>query len=59
MDLAHAVDLKPREQPKEFKFLYDLDGSVQERIEAIGTKMYGAKGEWSSVSKAQGEGGGV
>ena len=30
------------EAPKEFKLLYSLDGSVQERIEAIAKKMYGA-----------------
>ncbi|PNH35585.1 hypothetical protein VD0002_g4191 [Verticillium dahliae] len=30
------------EKPKDFKLLYDLDGTVQERIEAIGKKMYGA-----------------
>ncbi|WQF89036.1 Putative formate-tetrahydrofolate ligase, FTHFS, tetrahydrofolate dehydrogenase/cyclohydrolase [Colletotrichum destructivum] len=30
------------EKPKDFKLLYDLEGSVQERIEAIGKKMYGA-----------------
>ncbi|KAI8310797.1 C-1-tetrahydrofolate synthase [Colletotrichum sp. SAR11_240] len=30
------------EKPKDFKLLYDLEGSVQQRIEAIGQKMYGA-----------------
>ena len=43
IDLAQAV-IEASERPKDFKLLYDLDGSVQERIEAIGKKMYGAAG---------------
>ncbi|TDZ28257.1 C-1-tetrahydrofolate synthase [Colletotrichum trifolii] len=30
------------EKAKDFKLLYDLEGSVQQRIESIGQKMYGA-----------------
>ncbi|KAK5987446.1 Methylenetetrahydrofolate dehydrogenase [Cladobotryum mycophilum] len=41
IDLAKAV-VAASEKPKELKLTYDLDGTVQERIEAIGKKMYGA-----------------
>jgi methylenetetrahydrofolate dehydrogenase (NADP+) / methenyltetrahydrofolate cyclohydrolase / formyltetrahydrofolate synthetase len=42
VDLAKAV-IKASELPKpNFKLLYDLDGTVQERIEKIGKEMYGA-----------------
>ncbi|KAF2753437.1 putative C-1-tetrahydrofolate synthase mitochondrial precursor [Pseudovirgaria hyperparasitica] len=42
VDLAKAV-IKSSELPKpDFKLLYDLDGTVQERIEKIGKVMYGA-----------------
>lgn len=39
--LAEAV-IAASSKPKYFKLLYDLDGSVQERIEKIGKDMYGA-----------------
>jgi formyltetrahydrofolate synthetase len=32
------------DQPKEFKFLYPLEASIKEKIEAIATKIYGADG---------------
>jgi len=41
VDLANGV-IAASEKPKDFKFLYDLEGTVQERIEAIARKMYGA-----------------
>jgi len=40
-DLAEAV-VDACEAPKDFKFLYDLDASIKEKIETIATKMYGA-----------------
>lgn len=41
VNLAHAVVAASR-QPKDFKFLYELDGSVQNRIETIAKRIYGA-----------------
>jgi methylenetetrahydrofolate dehydrogenase (NADP+)/methenyltetrahydrofolate cyclohydrolase/formyltetrahydrofolate synthetase len=41
IDLAKGV-IAASEKEKNFKLLYDLDGDVQTRIEAIGKKMYGA-----------------
>jgi methylenetetrahydrofolate dehydrogenase (NADP+)/methenyltetrahydrofolate cyclohydrolase/formyltetrahydrofolate synthetase len=41
VDLAKGV-IAASEKEKNFKLLYGLDGSVQERIEAIGKIMYGA-----------------
>ena len=41
VDLAKGV-IAASEKDKDFKLLYDLDGDVQSRIEAIGQKMYGA-----------------
>ncbi|ROT35635.1 formate-tetrahydrofolate ligase [Sodiomyces alkalinus F11] len=41
VELGKAV-IAASEKPKDFKLLYDLEGTVQERIEAIGQKMYGA-----------------
>lgn len=41
VDLAKGV-IAASEKEKNFKLLYDLDGDVQSRIEAIGQKMYGA-----------------
>jgi len=40
-ELAEAV-VKACEKPSEFKFLYDLDASIKEKIETIATKIYGA-----------------
>ena len=41
VDLAKGV-IAASQKPKDFKLLYDLEGSVQARIEAIAQKMYGA-----------------
>jgi formate--tetrahydrofolate ligase len=41
--LAAAV-LKAAEKPKSFRFLYELDRPIKEKIEAIATKIYGAAG---------------
>ena len=51
VDLAKGVMLAS-EKEKTFKLLYDLDGSVQERIEKIGQIMYGAeKVEFSELAQ--------
>jgi len=42
-ELARAV-VEACQQPSEFKFLYDLDATIKEKIEAIATKIYGADG---------------
>ena len=39
--LAQAV-VEAAEKPSEFKFLYDLDSSIKEKIETIASKVYGA-----------------
>ena len=41
VELAEAV-VEACEQPKKFRFLYDLDLSIKEKIETIAKKMYGA-----------------
>lgn len=41
VDLAKGI-IAASEKPKNAQLLYDLDGTVQERIEAIGKKIYGA-----------------
>ncbi|KAJ6785448.1 hypothetical protein PWT90_07110 [Aphanocladium album] len=41
VDLAKGV-IAASQKPKELTLTYSLDGTVQERIEAIGKKMYGA-----------------
>jgi methylenetetrahydrofolate dehydrogenase (NADP+)/methenyltetrahydrofolate cyclohydrolase/formyltetrahydrofolate synthetase len=41
IDLGKAV-IAASSKPKDFKLLYDLNGTVQERIEKIGREMYGA-----------------
>ncbi len=41
-DLAKAV-VAASEQPSDFKFLYELDLPIKEKIEIICTKIYGAK----------------
>ncbi len=43
VDLAHAV-VKACEEPKNFKFLYPLDASIEEKIETIAREVYGADG---------------
>jgi methylenetetrahydrofolate dehydrogenase (NADP+) / methenyltetrahydrofolate cyclohydrolase / formyltetrahydrofolate synthetase len=51
IDLAKGV-IAASEKEKDFKLLYDLEGDVQTRIEAIGKKMYGAeKVEFSEVAQ--------
>ncbi|MCJ1356372.1 MAG: tetrahydrofolate synthase [Icmadophila ericetorum] len=51
VDLARGV-IAASEKPKNFKFLYSLDGNVQERIERIGKIMYGAeKVEFSELAQ--------
>ncbi|KAK8177827.1 formate--tetrahydrofolate ligase-domain-containing protein [Phyllosticta citrichinensis] len=51
IDLAKGV-IAASEKPKDFKLLYDLEGSVQERIEKIGKIMYGAeKVEFSELAQ--------
>jgi formyltetrahydrofolate synthetase len=42
-ELARAV-VKAAEKPNKFKFLYEDDWSIKEKIEAIATKIYGADG---------------
>jgi len=42
-DLAHAV-VSACEKEKDFRFLYDLDMPVKDKIEIIATKIYGADG---------------
>ena len=43
VDLAEAV-LKASEKPSNFKFLYDVNLPIKEKIEIIATKVYGASG---------------
>lgn len=51
VDLAKGV-IVASEKEKDFKLLYNLDGSVQERIERIGKIMYGAeKVEFSELAQ--------
>ncbi|MHB1414083.1 MAG: formate--tetrahydrofolate ligase [Chloroflexota bacterium] len=42
-ELARAV-VKAAEKPSDFHFLYPLEASIKEKIEAIATKVYGADG---------------
>jgi formate--tetrahydrofolate ligase len=42
-ELARGV-LKAAERPKQFRFLYELDRPIKEKIETIATKIYGADG---------------
>ncbi|KAK7952114.1 C-1-tetrahydrofolate synthase cytoplasmic [Apiospora aurea] len=42
VELAKGV-IAACEKPKDFKFLYDLDGTVQSRMESICQNMYGAE----------------
>ncbi|KKY21574.1 putative formate-tetrahydrofolate ligase [Phaeomoniella chlamydospora] len=51
VELAEAV-VAASQKPKDFKLLYELEGSVQERIEKIGKLMYGAdKVEFSELAQ--------
>lgn len=42
-DLARAV-VAAAEKPSNFKFLYPLEASIEEKMETIATKVYGAEG---------------
>lgn len=49
--LAEAV-IKACEKPSQFKFLYDLNLSIKDKINAIATKIYGASGvEYSPAAE--------
>ncbi|CRG88216.1 methylenetetrahydrofolate dehydrogenase (NADP+) / methenyltetrahydrofolate cyclohydrolase / formyltetrahydrofolate synthetase [Talaromyces islandicus] len=51
VDLAKSV-VTASSQPKDFKLLYELDGTVQERIDKIARVMYGAdKVEFSELAQ--------
>ncbi|KAK1750825.1 putative C-1-tetrahydrofolate synthase [Echria macrotheca] len=51
VDLAKGV-IAAAEKPKDFKLLYDLEGTVQERIEKIAFEMYGASAvEFSELAQ--------
>ncbi|KAI9752380.1 MAG: hypothetical protein M4579_005651 [Chaenotheca gracillima] len=51
IDLAKGI-MTSSSKPKNFKLLYGLEGSVQERIEMIGKNMYGAdKVEFSELAQ--------
>jgi formate--tetrahydrofolate ligase len=43
IELAEAV-IEACEQPKDFKFLYDLEDSLKTKVEKIATEVYGASG---------------
>lgn len=52
-ELAEAV-MKAADKPKQFRFLYDLDAPIMEKIETIATKMYGAEEiEYLPLAKRQ------
>ena len=42
-DLAHAL-VKAADEPSTFRFLYAEDASLEEKIETLATKIYGANG---------------
>ncbi len=42
-DIAEKL-VKLTEQPEDFKYMYELEDSIQTKIEKIATKIYGAKG---------------
>ncbi|KAL6690278.1 formate--tetrahydrofolate ligase domain-containing protein [Trichoderma pleuroticola] len=51
VDLAKGV-IAASEKPKELKLTYGLDGSIEQRLEAIAQKMYGAaKVEFSELAQ--------
>ena len=53
IELADAV-VKACEKPSDFKFIYDDDMSITEKIEAIASKIYGADGViFESAAKRQ------
>ncbi len=51
--LGEAV-IKAAQKPSDFKFLYDVEASIKEKIETIAKKMYGAAGvEYSEKAEQQ------
>lgn len=53
IDLANAI-IRACEQPSDFKFLYDVNLSIKEKIETIAIKIYGADGvEFSEKAEEQ------
>ena len=52
VELAEMV-VAAAEQPSEFKFLYDLDSSIKEKINTIATRVYGADSVSYTVQAAQ------
>jgi len=53
LDLGRAV-IKAANQPKKFKFLYPLDLPIKEKISAIATTIYGAKGvEYEELAESK------
>jgi formyltetrahydrofolate synthetase len=53
VDLAKAV-IEATDEPSHFKFLYDLDIPIKDKIEAIATKIYGADGvDYSAEAETQ------
>jgi formate--tetrahydrofolate ligase len=51
-EAAEAV-AKACEMPKDFKYLYDINASIKEKIETIATKIYGADGvDYTPVAEA-------
>jgi methylenetetrahydrofolate dehydrogenase (NADP+) / methenyltetrahydrofolate cyclohydrolase / formyltetrahydrofolate synthetase len=53
VDLGNAV-IKACDQPNDFKLLYDLDLSIEEKIEIICKEIYGADGiDISDEARAQ------
>jgi len=52
-ELAAAV-LAAAERPKQFRFLYELDRPIKEKIETIATRIYGADGvDYLPAAEAQ------
>lgn len=52
IELAEMV-MAAAEQPNEFKFLYDLDQPIKDKIATIATKIYGAEGVSYTSQAAQ------
>ena len=51
-EAAEAV-VKACDKPKDFKYLYDLNMSIKDKIETIATKIYGAAGvDYTPVAEA-------
>jgi formyltetrahydrofolate synthetase len=52
-ELAEAV-VRATEQPSDFRFLYDVDASIKEKIETLATAVYGADGvDYSPEAEAK------